>query len=233
MNNRQSIRLKGYDYSKPGYYFITICTQNRVHRFGEISGGVMRLNDAGNIVEDCWNELAIRFPHVSLDSFVVMPNHIHGIITAGAPLAGARFIPTANADESNVPTEQRATARVAPTIGDIVGAYKSLCVKKLLQWINDTDPTIRFGTLWQRNYWEHIIRDEQSLYTIRQYIRNNPAKWQADCFMENNNELGEDQAIYVTDPYILLYQAPDPTIKLNTHPKDETAWLTPTKGAEK
>ena len=184
MNNRQSIRLKGYDYSQPGQYFITICTQNRVHRFGEISGGVMRLNDVGRIVADCWNEIPVHFPNVILDSFVVMPNHIHGIIRIvdmGECRGKKFFAPTDNAHPNG-------TSR---TVGSIVRGLKIGITKRFHEI-----PGNENAKLWQRNYWEHIIRDEQSLHTIRQYIRNNPAKWQNDCLMGNNNELREDQAIY-------------------------------------
>ena len=155
--NRQSIRFKKYDYSKPGYYFVTICAQNREKRFGGIVDGYMQLNQLGNIVTEQWNDLPNRFPNVELDQFIVMPNHIHGIIqtTVGATLAVARndedcdnFLENAN--------NNRAPARGAPTIGDIIGAYKSLCVHHCLQWIKSNNPTFCMGTLWQRNYWEHI-----------------------------------------------------------------------------
>lgn len=180
MNNRQSIRLKGYDYSQPGYYFITLCTQNRAHRFGKISDGVMRLTTMGQIVTNEWNQLITRFDNITLDAFVVMPNHVHGIITVGVPLAGT--------------LPPRGTA-----VGDIVGAYKSLCVNKILKWINKNDPSMRLGQLWQRNYWEHIIRNQQALENIRQYIRNNSIKWQEDRFMGNQNNLREEPAVYGDD----------------------------------
>ena len=194
--NRQSIRLKTYDYSKPGYYFITICTQNRQKRFGGIVDEYMQLNQSGKIVTEQWNDLPNRFPIVALDQFIVMPNHIHGIIqiTVGAPLAVESGAPLAGAPDSNAAirnddncddlrgnvNNNRAPARGAPTIGDIIGAYKSLCVHHCLQWIKSNNPTFFMGTLWQRNYWEHIVRDKNELGRIRDYIRENPQKWETD-----------------------------------------------------
>ena len=156
--NRCSIRLKGYDYSRAGAYFVTICTKNRECLFGDVVDGNMRLNPIGRIIHDQWNGIPHRFPDVNLDEFVVMPNHIHGIfaITVGAPLAGApNNAPTPN----NAGADIRATARVAPTVGDIVGAYKSLSVHHCLKWIKHKSPNRVLGKLWQRNYWEHVVRN--------------------------------------------------------------------------
>ena len=139
----------------------------------------MRLNPIGRIIHDQWNGIPHRFPDVNLDEFVVMPNHIHGIfaITVGAPLAGAlNNAPTPN----NAGGDIRATARVAPTVGDIVGAYKSLSVHHCLKWIKHKSPNRVLGKLWQRNYWEHVVRNENELSRIREYIVNNPAQWELD-----------------------------------------------------
>jgi putative transposase len=180
IHHRQSIRLKGYDYSQAGAYFITICTKNRLHHFGEVQNGEMILSEFGKIALEQWNELPNRFTHIELDAFVVMPNHIHGIIvikdlknikSVGAPLAGAH-------PQSNLQN---------PPIGDIVGAYKSLCVHHSLKWIKSNDPQFHLGTLWQRNYWEHIVRHEVAMIKIQHYIWNNPAKWEKDCFIKNSN----------------------------------------------
>jgi REP element-mobilizing transposase RayT len=163
--NRQSIRLKTYDYSKPGYYFVTICTQTLKNRFGNIVDGNMQLNQLGKIITEQWNNLPNRFPNIKLDQFVVMPNHIHGIIAivVGAPAKG------------------RAPARGAPTtVGDIVGTYKSLCVHHCLKWAKSNNPPFFIGKLWQRNYWEHIVRNENELNCIRDYILHNPQKWEMD-----------------------------------------------------
>lgn len=122
-HNRRSMRLKGYDYTKEGLYFVSICCQNKVHRFGEIEDGVMHLNACGQIAHDEWINLTERFPNMELDEFVIMPDHMHGIVSlaAGATLAVAPI------------GRSRATVKVVPTMsprwGDIVGAYKSLVSK--------------------------------------------------------------------------------------------------------
>ncbi|MDQ7003739.1 MAG: transposase [Ghiorsea sp.] len=154
---RKSIRLKGYDYSQAGAYFITICTKNRVHLFGEIINGEMMPNDAGVMLENQWVGLQQRFHTIQLHEYSVMPNHFHGIITI-----------------------QRATTRVAPTLGDMVGAFKSLSTYAYIQGVKQSGWARFQQTLWQRNYWEHIIRNAQEFEKISQYIRNNPAQWQYD-----------------------------------------------------
>ena len=123
-HHRRTIRLKSYDYSLAGAYFVTISTQDRVCVFGDVVEGVMRLNEAGRMVSTMWDALPARFPGVSLDAFVVMPNHIHGImvfatrVPVGAPLVGSQDV------TPHRTTDNRATTRVAPTLGDVVGAYK-------------------------------------------------------------------------------------------------------------
>ena len=202
IHHRRSIRLKGYDYSQAGAYFITICCKDRKCRFGKIVVGasVMELNECGQIAYDEWLKLSERFSNFELDVFQIMPNHMHGIIVlndiVGATLAVAQnaVVQNAvvqNAVAQNVPNgiialnDVGATARVAPTttnatIGDIVGAYKSLVANGCLDIYKTKNETM--GKLWQRNYYEHIIRNEQSYQTISDYIINNPAKWKDDKF---------------------------------------------------
>ncbi|XBO46100.1 transposase [Pedobacter sp. KACC 23697] len=170
IHHRRSIRLKGYDYSKAGAYFITICCEDRIHRFGKVSGDEMILNQSGTMAYNEWINLAERFPNFELNVFQIMPNHMHGIIvlsdrtTVGATLAVAQEQKELN----------RATARVAPTIADIVGAYKSIVSNACLQLFMSHNKTM--GKLWQRNYYEHIIRDERAYHNISHYIINNPGK---------------------------------------------------------
>ena len=197
IHHRRSIRLKGYDYSQAGAYFITICCKDRKCRFGKIVVGasVMELNECGQIAYDEWLKLSERFSNFELDVFQIMPNHMHGIIVlndiVGATLAVAQNAVVQNAVAQNVPNgiialnDVGATARVAPTttnatIGDIVGAYKSLVANGCLDIYKTKNETM--GKLWQRNYYEHIIRNEQSYQTISDYIINNPAKWKDDKF---------------------------------------------------
>ena len=184
IHHRRSIRLPGYDYSRAGAYFITICTQNRVHLFGEIMDGKMILNDAGKIVGKQWQWLESQYGHVILDAFVVMPNHLHGIIVISdvdTRRGGSRTAPT--------------TSRTAPTIkplGRLVGAFKTTSTKQINNMRNTPGEK-----LWQRNYWEHIIRNENEYRRIAEYIRNNPAKWEMDKLNNGaGNQVMEPQAIY-------------------------------------
>jgi len=196
IHNRQSIRLKGYDYSQAGLYFITICCQDRVCRFGCIENGKMMLNDAGKIAETCWFEIPQHFPNAILHEYVVMPNHIHGIVelksdnvagveNVGAENVGAEnFLPLRNNTDITVGVEnfqplqpkKNAFQKMIPrSIGSIVKGFKIGVTKWFRQ---NTD----IETIWQRNYHEHIIRNEQSYQTISQYILNNPATWKDDKF---------------------------------------------------
>ena len=181
-HHRRSIRLPGYDYAGPGAYFVTICTQGRVCLFGEIVEGKLFPNDAGRMVQAVWDELPVQFLGISVDAFVVMPNHIHGIIVwtapVGAPLVGAQSdTPTTTGVGA---TGQGATTRVAPTLGDVVGAYKSLTTLGYVRGVKTMGWQAFPGRLWQRNYFEHVIRDETSLGRIREYIANNPQHWELD-----------------------------------------------------
>jgi len=165
LHRRRSRRLKGYDYSQAGTYFVTICTHNRECTFGHILDGEMVLNDAGRMVQAVWDELAGRFSGLELDTFTVMPNHVHGIIVSVGALLAA-------------PSPQ-GRASPAPTLGDVMRAFKSLSAIRVNRM------AMRTGSLWQRNYYEHVIRDESDLNRIRQYIRDNPACWAED---EDNPE---------------------------------------------
>ncbi len=163
----RSTRLQTHSYSDPGTYFITLCTQNKSFLFGEIIDEKMQLNEIGKIVLICWNAIPTHFLHVELNEFVVMPNHIHGIIIL-TDFVGANNYSPANL---NHPT---GTSR---TIGSIVRGFKIGVTKKLN--INFSDSRSK-KSIWQRNYWEHIIRGEQDLNRIREYILNNPSKWELD-----------------------------------------------------
>jgi REP element-mobilizing transposase RayT len=188
IHKRRSIRLKGYDYSQAGLYFITICCENRICRFGKIENNEMILNEYGIIAYNEWVKLAERFQNFELDVFQIMPNHIHAIIalndTVRATLAVAQNDAVAPVRVSLVDTQNdaviRAGASPAPTISDIVGAYKSLVSNACLKIYKSKNETM--GKLWQRNYYEHIIRNEKAYENIANYIINNPAKWQEDKF---------------------------------------------------
>ena len=176
-HHRRSIRLRGYDYAQAGAYFITIVAQGRECLLGQVVNDEMQLNDAGRMIWDEWQALAHRFPAVELDQFVVMPNHVHGIVRiVGASLVDAHDGMTTTEGA----TTRRATTRVAPTLGDIVGAFKSITTNEYIRGVKTLGWQSFPGRLWQRNYYEHIIRDDASLNRIRRYIVDNPAQWPND-----------------------------------------------------
>lgn len=176
--HRRSLRLQGYDYAQAGAYFVTICTQEQACLFGEIVDGQMRLNPAGEMIRRVWTEIPAHVPDVDIDTFVVMPNHIHGIIVlTGFTPVGAGLVPAR--DDS--PNGGKAPTRGAPTVlGNVVGAFKSRVTVEYIRGVKDRAWASFRGRLWQRNYYEHIIRDEASLQGIREYIANNPLQWTLD-----------------------------------------------------
>jgi putative transposase len=164
VHHRRSIRIKGYDYSQAGAYFVTICTQDRKYLFGDIKQSRMLMNYVGHAVVECWNDIQTHFPHVELDEFIVMPNHIHGVAMISD--VGARHA---------VPLPEQFGKPVSGSLPTIIWSFKSAVTKH----INELRQTPG-SQLWQRNYWEHIIRNEQELNRIREYIRNNPMQWGMD-----------------------------------------------------
>ena len=167
-HHRRSIRLRGYDYGQVGAYFVTICTHKRACLFGQVVDGTVQLNAFGQIVKSEWiNTLSVR-PQVGLDEYVVMPNHIHGIlVTVNTGRGVLQYAPTARQGAPFVSPSQ--------TIGAIVRGFKSIATKR----INALRHTPGMP-VWQRNYYEEIIRDEHDLARIRQYIQDNPSKWPED-----------------------------------------------------
>jgi putative transposase len=206
--NRHSIRLKGYDYTKNGAYFITICTHEHEGIFGKIENGRMLLNELGEIANACWMEIPKHFTGVELDEFIIMPNHIHGIIVVAkrtsveamtsqvrleAAHAGTMTVHVVGADLADVGAKNlsplqckyssplQSSDRQRPfgtskTIGSIIRGFKIGVTK----WSRQ-NTTIK--TIWQRNYYDRIIRDNNELNIKREYIINNPEKWDED---ENN-----------------------------------------------
>jgi REP element-mobilizing transposase RayT len=158
------MRLRGYDYSLPGLYFVTICTAGRALLFGEVMGGTMRLNEAGRIVQAVWADLPKHYARMEIEACMVMPNHIHGIIV----LQGA----------ANKSALGGAGLKPAPTnrhgLPEIVRGFKTFSARRVNAQRNTSGP------LWQRGYYEHIIRHGESLDRIRRYIFENPARWAFD-----------------------------------------------------
>ncbi len=182
IHHRRSIRLNGYDYSQAGLYFITICTQNHLCLFGEIKNEKMILNDAGKMVKHQWQNLICRFNTLKLYEFIIMPNHFHGIVKyVGAPLVGAQ---TAGAQRTKGQPQG-----IAPTVGDVVGAFKSLTTNDYIRNVKKNHWQPFNKKLWQRNYYEHIIRNEKSCYQISEYIQTNPLKWQDDKYYDGNGQI--------------------------------------------
>lgn len=166
IHHRRSIRKRGYDYSFPGWYFITVCTQGKECVFGAVTEWGTKLNDAGRLLAGVWKHLPQRFPQMVPDESVVMPNHFHALFQiVGAPLVGA---------------QKRAGTRPAPTVGQVVGAFKSVTANRYLRGVQHDQWHPMPSGLWQRNYYEHIIRNERDLEITRAYIRQNPARWNTD-----------------------------------------------------
>jgi putative transposase len=149
-HRRRSIRLNGYDYKQTGAYFITICTRERPSFFGAICGGEMRFTNAGRIADTAWQELPSRFPSLRLDAFIVMPNHVHGIIVV------AQFIAPQITPSHDFGKIKPDAINRAPALGELIRAYKAVSTRLIRR-----EATPDFA--WQRNYYEHVVRDEESL----------------------------------------------------------------------
>jgi len=208
IHRRRSIRLPNYDYSRPGAYFVTICVQGRTCLFGDVVDGEMRLNDAGVMVNRWYNELMRKFDDIACDAWMCMPNHVHFIVintghacphddSVGADLCVRPVFHT-----SPVMGEHMDWSKTGEHVGSFktvehVGSFKTgehvgSPLRRVVQWFKtmSTNEYIRgvkqqgwqpfFGRLWQRNDWEHIVRDESELNRIREYIASNPVRWEMD-----------------------------------------------------
>ncbi len=205
IHHRRSIRLRNYDYTQAGAYFVTICVQHRECLFGEITvpcvgadprirpviSPAIHLTDAGRMVQTIWDEIPDHYPGIEIDAFTVMPNHIHGIVVLTNP-GGVGVDPRVHPDSRirpvHPPSRQINPGQAqgpAPTgplsLPDVVQRYKSLTTNQYIQGVKRNGWPPFPGKLWQPNYWEHIIRNETELQRIREYIHNNPARWQEDA----------------------------------------------------
>ena len=170
IHHRQSTRLREYDYAGAGAYFVTVCVHERECLFGDIREDTMRLNEAGRIVESIWQAVPKRFPNVRLDEFRIMPNHFHGIIVITDVVGALLAAPDISSSDS-----KQGAASSAPTLGKIMRMFKSIsAIQVNLVLDRQGQP------LWQRNYYERIVRDEEELATIREYIIANPMQWAED-----------------------------------------------------
>ena len=143
---RHQLRLAGFDYSRPGAYFVTICARDHQRLFGEIVDEQMRCNRRGSIVAACWNAIPSHFGYVAVDAFIVMPNHVHGVLLFSEAVGAGHAQP----------------------LPVVVGSFKAAASRLI------------GASIWQRNYWEHIIRSNRELDSIRDYIEDNPLRWLAD-----------------------------------------------------
>ena len=191
---RQSLRLPDYDYAGNGGYFVTVCTWQRECLFGDVVDGVVRLNDFGAIVRDCWDAIPYHFKHVSLDEYVIMPNHVHGILiindvnsSVGAQHAApdVDFLQpdTHTRAQHAAPLQGKSVRRIGATpnnvtpgsLGAVIRSFKSATTKRINALRDNAGCPV-----WQRNYYEHVIRNEGDLHAIREYIACNPAQWSLD-----------------------------------------------------
>jgi len=208
IHHRRSIRLKDYDYSQAGMYFVTICTQGRHCLLGDIENGTVKLTAAGEMVRSVWDELPFHYAGIDLDEFVIMPNHFHGIVIIvgagpracpdaepqpghpqpGHPQPGQPRIGQPQPGQPRIGQPQPGQPRIghprggAPTLSlpDVVHRFKTMTTKKYVDGVKLHGWQRFDAKLWQRNYWEHIIRNEQELIRIRHYIENNPIQWEYD-----------------------------------------------------
>ena len=173
---RKSPRLQGYDYSQSGAYFVTICTCQRMHLFGEMSGNEILLSTMGQIAYEEITRIPVYWSNcVELDLFVVMPNHLHIILV----LVGTPFLASADLTDFTPDAHKADAHKRVPTLGMVIGSYKSGVTRRIRQALDD--PELR---IWQGRYHDHIIRNATSLERIREYVIYNPARWQSDTFYD-------------------------------------------------
>jgi len=188
IRRRKRLRLEHYDYARAGAYFVTVSVQNCLPLFGEVLEGEMRLNDAGEMVHAWWDKLPEKYPNVHTDAFIIMPNHIHGIIIIHNVEATPRGRP--NADGTKRPSELTAnhgqphgaapTDDEKPILGDVVRWFKTMTTNAYIRGVRQQHWTPFDKRLWQRNYYEHIIRNDNDFEKIRTYINTNPLRWHLD-----------------------------------------------------
>jgi putative transposase len=177
-HNRKSLRLKHYDYTKRGEYFITICTENKKFLFGDVVNAKMHLNDFGRIAARCWLEIPIHFEKVDLDVFVAMPNHVHGILALNYPDKEIKVI---NGRGTACCAQKRSFGSAIPgALSTIIRSYKSAVSKEINNLLKTPG-----NKIWQRNYYDHIIRFDNEFWDIHYYIVRNPEDWEKDMYNPN------------------------------------------------
>jgi putative transposase len=192
--SRKRIRIPGYDYSQPGGYYVMVCTKDRLCLFGNIENEAMIANQLGEIVIESWLWLQKQYSYVILDDFGIMPNHFHGtlfvadVLRRGGSRTALQEIHEPHLADGNIEGFARGGSRTAPTgvehikpLGGLIGAFKTISTKQI-NLLRQTPGQV----VWQRNYYDHIIRDDTDLARIRKYILDNPLQWSLD---QENPEL--------------------------------------------
>ena len=173
----ETTRLRGWDYTAPGWYFVTICTQDRICHFGDVVEGIMQPSDIGDIVAEEWRRTEKVRPYVALDAWVVMPNHFHGILGIcdhdGNMGGDGNVVETSRRDVSTAAVKPMPSRLYPHSLGAIIGQFKMVCTKRI-RAAGYAD------FAWQPRFYDHIIRNERALHTIRCYIADNPRQWQHD-----------------------------------------------------
>ena len=177
---RKQIRLRGYDYSQDGYYFVTICARDREEFFGEIRDGIMGLNEIGLIAAKFWQEIPEHFENAKLDEWIIMPNHVHGIVVIENPDDVDNDFGLYRKSVGGADLRPLQIDRTKMLLPKIIHGFKSSVTRYIRQNNSDTS----FG--WQRSFYDHIIRNERSFENIFEYIRNNPQKWSEDVENRKN-----------------------------------------------
>jgi REP element-mobilizing transposase RayT len=196
IHHRRSIRLAGHDYSLPGAYFVTTCTRQGLCLFGKVEDGRMRLNPAGKMVAEAWGSLGSEFDFIVIDDFVVMPNHLHGVIWLKRE--GEHEVRPYDEDEGDCPSGlvgpsgegehevrpyddgrmPRGTAR--RSLGRVIQRFKSITTVRYIEGAKRSEWRSFHGKLWLRNYFERVVRNDDELNAIRAYIATNPSRWRDD-----------------------------------------------------
>ena len=170
---RKPNRLERYDYSRPGYYFVTICVKDMARCFGEVVDGKMKLNGFGEIVVDQWLWLKNRYPYIDIDEYIVMPNHVHGIVIIKPVGTGRDCMNKHDFRNNAVGTGRDLSLQKIKPLSGIIGAFKTRSSKYIHKYGN-------YHFRWQRSFYDRIIRNEAELNKLRRYVKNNPLKWHLD-----------------------------------------------------
>ena len=181
MRERKRTRLKNYDYSQGGYYFVTVCTEKREEWFGKIEDGEMCFSKFGKVAKDFWAEIPLHFQHIRIDEFSVMPNHVHGILIIEEDLVGNLVGNAYMRSHKRNAFMHSLQDKTKMLLSKIIQQYKSSVTRKINSMQND------FKFEWQKSFYDHIIRSKKSLENIRKYTHSNPLKWELD--IENKKGL--------------------------------------------